>query len=80
MEIEESIVLISVNGIKSKKVLDTKKQICAGHKIKKQKEAFYKFTDHDDDEKIEFEETSPIEYEAKTDVLIKHTEYSVHIS
>ena len=61
------ILHILVAGIKAKKVLDTKKQICAGYKIKKQKEAFFKFWDNKDVKKIKFKETSPVKYGAKTE-------------
>ena len=57
-----------VAGIKAKKVLDTKKQICAGYKIKEPKTLFFRFWDNKDVTKIKFRKTSPVEYEAKSDV------------
>ena len=58
-----------MNGIKAKKVMDGRKQVCAGYKIHKRKELFYKYYSNSTNIKeSKFEKTSPVEYEAKTDV------------
>ena len=44
----------SVRGIKSKKKLDPKKQLCAGHKVRKLRRSFYEYTNNRDARKIKF--------------------------
>ena len=52
----------------SKKELDTKKQIFAGYKIKKQKEMFFEWTDNIDKKKKKFKKIDPVPYETETEV------------
>ena len=48
------IIQILVHGIKSKKKLDPKKQLCAGYKSKELKKAYYEYTNNEDPKKIKF--------------------------
>ena len=59
---------ISVKATNSKKVLDTKKQICAGYKIGKQKEIFFEWTEG----KKKFKKIDPVPYEKETEVRNFH--------
>jgi len=53
-------------------VLDTKKQIFAGYKIKKQKEMFFEWTDNIDKKKKKFKKIDPVPYETETEVRNFH--------
>ena len=61
-------------GIKARKVLDTKKQICAGYKIKSQKVAYFNYTGRNVTT-MKFTRIDPypeIEYKAKKEVEPKY--------